>query len=443
MSKFVSSKENGSVLIIIIWICLGLVSLTLVFGHTMAMAFRGSDNELAGRQSDLAIEGASRYIMTFLATPESFGIMPTTDSYQSNKVALGESYFWLIGRPDSSDASGQITYGIIDEASKINLNTATRTMLEALPGMTPELAAAIIDWRDTNSDVTPGGAENETYARMSPPRLCKNAPFETVEELLMVNGMTEQILYGEDLNRNGVLDPNENDADASQPSDNADGKLDRGLIDYVTVFTRESNKRSSGERRINVSNVTGRSNDLRNYLNTTLGTGRGDRLQNRRYGSVLEFCVRNRFTVDETDKIFSDLTVSNAETLPGKINVNTASEAVLACVPGIDKDKASQIIAARMTRKTTTGGIGWIVNILGNNSAIAAGPYLTSQSWQETVDIASTGRHGRGYRRTLFVIDRSGDAPEVVYRRNLSGLGWALGADVRQALITTSTGGHS
>ena len=43
-----------------------------------------------------------------------------------------------------------------------------------------ELAAAIVDWRDSNEEVSDGGAEEETYARFNPPYRCKNAPFESV-----------------------------------------------------------------------------------------------------------------------------------------------------------------------------------------------------------------------------------------------------------------------
>ena len=49
-------------------------------------------------------------------------------------------------------------FGLVDEGSKLNLNTATAAMLEALPRMTPQLAAAIIDWRDTDSTVSDNGA---------------------------------------------------------------------------------------------------------------------------------------------------------------------------------------------------------------------------------------------------------------------------------------------
>jgi hypothetical protein len=103
--------------------------------------------------------------------------------------------------------------------------------------MTAELAASIIDWRDTDSDVTAGGAEDEYYLLQPTPYHCKNGPFETVDEILLVKGASEDLLYGEDTNLNGLLDPQENDGDVSEPPDNADGRLDRGFYDYVTVYS--------------------------------------------------------------------------------------------------------------------------------------------------------------------------------------------------------------
>ncbi len=107
--------------------------------------------------------------------------------------------------------------------------------------MTEEFAAAIVDWRDADDDVTAGGAESQIYAQKSPAYAAKNAAFESIEELALVNGATREILYGEDANLNGVLDPNEDDGEKTLPADNADGKLDAGMLAYVTVFSRESN----------------------------------------------------------------------------------------------------------------------------------------------------------------------------------------------------------
>ena len=115
----------------------------------------------------------------------------------------------------------------------------TAEMIEYLPGMTLELAEAIMDWRDPDSDISSNGAEDETYARFSQPYKTKNAPFESVEELALVSGMMAEILYGEDANLNGILDANEDDGDQSPPYDNRDGHLDPGLMEYFTVYSRE------------------------------------------------------------------------------------------------------------------------------------------------------------------------------------------------------------
>jgi hypothetical protein len=68
-----------------------------------------------------------------------------------------------------------------------------------------------------------------------------------------------------------------------------------------------------------------------------------------------------------------------------------------------------------------------------------AGPFLTGQSYQFTADIAAIGKFGRGYRRTKFVFDTTEGTPKIVYRQNLSGLGWALGKATRQTWLATAT----
>ena len=49
-------------------------------------------------------------------------------------------------------------------------------------------------------------------------------------------------------------------------------------------------------------------------------------------------------------------------------------------------------------------------------------------------DIAALGPFGRGYRRVKFVFDVSSGTAQVVYRKDLSHLGWALGRYVRDSL---------
>ena len=232
-----AAEQSGSVLIIVMWVAFGLVSVALYFGNSMSFELRAGENRVVAIQADQAIEAAAVYVSNILATAEQQGFLPDPQIYLSEAVEIGRSMFWLIGSNtnDSLNGSLEMTFGLVDEASKINLNTAKAEVLALLPTMTSELGAAIVDWADADSTVSPGGAESEIYSRLRPAYLCKNASFETVDELRLVAGMHLKILFGEDSNLNGLLDANENDADLLAPGDNRDGRLDAGLVSFVIV----------------------------------------------------------------------------------------------------------------------------------------------------------------------------------------------------------------
>ena len=430
-------RQRGTVLIVTLWASIGLVSVALLFGYSMTMTYRGADNDLAGRQADQAIEGMVRYAETIYLNPDTPGQFPDPTSYVSEALQVGEATAWFVGRStDDATSTGTVrTYGLVDEAGKININTATLDMLMALPGMTDQLAASIIDWRDSDDTPTESGAESSTYLAMQPSYNCKNSAFESIEELAWVYGATRTILYGEDANMNGVLDPNEDDGDRSPPSDNSDGKLDPGILEYVTVFSKEPNTQADGTARVSIATMN---SDTQNILSTTFGDQRAAEMMARvgppgtRVRSVLEFYVASGMTADEFTQISDKITTHSGKSVYGLVNVNTASEAVLECIPGIGPNMASNVVATRSTR-TPDNTYLWIVDVIGEDGARQAGPYITGQSFQCSADVAAVGRHGRGYRRARVVIDNSSGTPQIVYRRDLSPMGWALGADTRQA----------
>lgn len=158
---------------------------------------------------------------------------------------------------------GAIRYGITPENSKLNLNYASEDQLRRL--IEPLLAElgvqnpqvvvdAILDWRDADSAARENGAENEYYHARTPPYNCKNGAFDTIEELLLVRGITAAMLYGEDVNRNGILDANEDDGEESEPLyDNGDGTLNRGIAPYLTVSSVEPDTALDNKPRIPLS----------------------------------------------------------------------------------------------------------------------------------------------------------------------------------------------
>jgi type II secretory pathway component PulK len=451
-ASLAANRAEGSVLIIVLWVAFGLVTVSLYFAQSMSFELRAADNRVASMEAEQAIAGAARYVSNVLALAEVPGTLPDLLSYQSEAVPVGEAMFWIIGRNDLPGLPDQPFFGLIDEASKLNLNTATIEMLQLLPGMTPELAAAIVDWRDSDSEVSPGGAEDEIYQRLNPPYRCKNAPFESIDELRLVYGMDLEILYGEDANLNGVLDPNENDGDASLPYDNRDGRLDPGLLEYVTVYSREPNASATGESRVNVAGTdqqplasllqehfdTERANEILQRVGMGGGGGGGGLGPVR---SVLDFYMRSGMTAEEFVMVENVLTVSTNRFTEGLVNVNTASEEVLACLPGIGFDHAASLVSFRETQRANLAyrpSVAWVTEVLDEASAREAGQYLTAGSYQFTADIAAVGRFGRGYQRVKFIFDTSEDAPRIVYRQDLTHLGWALGRQVRNDLLLTT-----
>ncbi len=55
---------------------------------------------------------------------------------------------------------------------------------------------AVTDWLDPNDDVTRFGAENSYYMSLEKPYRCRNGPMESIEEILLVRGVSPEIFYG-------------------------------------------------------------------------------------------------------------------------------------------------------------------------------------------------------------------------------------------------------
>ncbi|HPO92373.1 MAG TPA: type II secretion system protein GspK, partial [Phycisphaerales bacterium] len=155
--------------------------------------------------------------------------------------------------------------GPADAHAKININTATREDLLLLPDMDESIADAILDWIDRDDDTREFGAESGQYLGMRYPYLPRNAPFRSIQELELVVGVRPEFVRGEDWNLNGVLDPNEDDGDASWPPDNADGKLDAGWSGWLTAESESGPGWAlSGQPRLDLTSAN--ETDLQNRL---------------------------------------------------------------------------------------------------------------------------------------------------------------------------------
>ncbi len=358
-------------------------------------------------------------------------------------------YRFSIVADNPIDDETLVRYGVTDESAKVNINFASEEQLLSLiaplitDGREPlELVHAIMDWRDSDDEQREFGAEGLYYGTLPTPHRAKNAPFETVEELLMVKGMTGQLLYGEDYDRNGLLTPNEDDGETSFPMDNGDGFLERGLLPYITVYSHDFNVSNDNKPRIYMftdeAKIRPRLEEVFNdqqVVDFLIGATR-DRgtaktytlalyLEDRTIDNILQ---SSPLRGDAVAKLFDNCTLNQAPEQYGLININTAPPRVLATIKGLPPEAIPMIM---QKRATVTGPIkstiGWLLTeqILDFHTFSFVENQITARGRQFSIESIGFADHVGVFSRLQVVVDMRGPLAQIVYHRDLTRLGLA------------------
>lgn len=260
--------RGGTALIVVLIVVVMLSLGAYTFSEFMVTEARASSLFGQDAQARMLAESGVELSAAVLGSADNVlldSVYHSPGTFGGIQLANGKSQ--LVGRysvvaPVENDTSGQLRFGMVDESAKWNLN-ALLTMgltddeivmvLMSVPGMTDTVCDSILDWLDADPDMREFGAESTFYEGLQPPYAAKNGKFDSLDELLLVQGVTPYLLYGEDANRNGILDPNENDGETSLPYDNSDGLLDLGWTSYFTIYSNESNVQPDGATKINVN----------------------------------------------------------------------------------------------------------------------------------------------------------------------------------------------
>ncbi len=210
-------RESGFALIMVLWVVIILMVIAMSFSllakteTRSALYFRDSVAE-----GLLAQAGLERAILEIYYRQANL-----------NKTIIPDS--GEVSRVDGTIIEGNIgddryVVRIFNEAGRINLNTLNdqnKIILDNLLvnlGVPKETADTIVDsaldWMDKDPLHRLNGAEDDYYQSLPSPYKTKNGPFDTVEELLLVKGVTPDILFGT--------------------------KEQNGLIQFVTVYGEAS-----------------------------------------------------------------------------------------------------------------------------------------------------------------------------------------------------------
>ncbi len=125
---------------------------------------------------------------------------------RDNKIDTLDEY-WAKPWPPFELGDGEVDIFVEDEDRKINLNMLVlpngiaedplrlpifRAFLEQ-QGLDASLADAFVDWLDIDDAPRVGGAESGYYLSLPRPYKAKNDLFDTLEEILLVRGVTREI----------------------------------------------------------------------------------------------------------------------------------------------------------------------------------------------------------------------------------------------------------
>lgn len=426
---------------VVLFAVLVVIAILMLVGyqfHNLMMAeqeaVHASNRVAVGRY---VADSGLHYAAFLLAYPQSVGLSDGEDSVLVSPIAVYDNpsvflrrpvnavdpryqgYFTIVAPRDPEDpyfGSQPLRFGVEDESGKINLNslivldssgTLAREALQKLPNMTEDAANAILNWLRANQSDPSANADFQYYSSLG--YTIKGGPYESPEELLLIRGLTPRMYFGNDLNRNGLLDPEEDDGS---------GVVDRGLSRFFTIYSREPNVDATGQPRlyVNDSNLEGLWQSLNDVLGESLanfivgyrlysgsgsgggrngqggGGGRDQGGSGGEYGTLtkedLDFSnsqnaaqisslydlIDAEFAITRDDRtiryrsplqsqdlsslrdllpdVLDKLTTTTATEFPAGVNINTAPREVLLALPDLSEEDVQMILDNRPSADT-------------------------------------------------------------------------------------------
>lgn len=489
--------RSGLVLIIV----LVVIAVLTLSAYTYALLMQ-SDSDATRlmterMQSKYLVDSGVDSIRVFLTQPdqdliEAGGTYDNPSEFQQVIVSIDEveqrvgRYSVISPALDDMGTPAGFRYGLTDESTRLNLNVVLladdllpnggRTLLMALPGMTEDVADSILDWIDPDDEVREFGAEYDYYAGLPVPYAPKNGPMEAITELLLVRGVTPEMMFGADVNQNGVIDVSESVSDAPDGEE----AMALGWVSYMTLFSKEKNLTKEGLPKINVNSpdLDQLYQDLRSIFDDEWsrfiiyirqygpysGEEEGEKLPGTAFiddpdtatsatydlSQILDLVdakvevpdlgeeegeslvilspIRQENLISQLPLLMDNLTSTEGLTIPGRININQAPRQVLAGIPGMDEQTIEAILDRREFEPT-----GDDENRLYETWILATGivdletmrvmlPYVCVRGAVHRAEITGYFEDGSGTSRAEVVIDSTEPFARILFWRDKSHL---------------------
>ncbi len=197
--------QEGVALIMVIWVLTILTVIVLSFSFMSRTETYSTVSFKEGIEKKFFAEAGIQRGITELFYRDLYKTQNIEFEGREVWKTNGSPYKGVIG-------SGYYVVRITDESGKVDINTASDVVLKNLLfnlGVAIEdadiIVDSIMDWKDADDLYRLHGAEDDYYMSLQHPYRAKNADFETLEELILVRGITPEILYGT-AEKKGLID---------------------------------------------------------------------------------------------------------------------------------------------------------------------------------------------------------------------------------------------
>jgi len=247
MIDLLRKREDGVALILTLLITAILVTLIVEVNYSTQVGLRIAGNFRNDLQAGYLAKSGVNIAISYL----KYDVENTvTDNLDED---------WAKAYPPIPVGDGFVKVVIEDEHAKINLNEVVKEdgkvdeqirdilirMFEAVD-VDVEIISAIIDWIDPDDDPLPEGAEGSYYGSLDPPYGCKNAPLDTLSELLMIKGVTDEVYekiskYLTIYSKDGIININTVDPEGrSEVLMFLDERIDEPMAERIIAYRGET-----------------------------------------------------------------------------------------------------------------------------------------------------------------------------------------------------------
>jgi general secretion pathway protein K len=197
-------RENGVALLMVLWVLMLLTVIVGEFCFTMRTRVNITRNFKESTEAYyLALAGLNRAVLEIIRqelTPPRIVRVEEKETEAETPDAAAPEWRMNLELPAMAFANGVFEARIENQSGKVNLNMADKpllsTMLEGFaldPADRDVIVDSILDWRDSDRNHRINGAEDDYYQSLPEPYDCKDADFDSPEELLLVRGVTPEL----------------------------------------------------------------------------------------------------------------------------------------------------------------------------------------------------------------------------------------------------------